>query len=55
MRVAWLLPWILAALPIWIAGQPEDSYLQKTRTFHTAEEFARIAGGKVAVIGLRRH
>jgi hypothetical protein len=49
MRVAWLLTWILATLPIWIIGQPEGSYLQKTRTFHTAHEFARIAGGKIAL------
>jgi hypothetical protein len=30
--------------------QPETSYLQKTRTFHSADEFARLTGGKVTVI-----
>jgi hypothetical protein len=36
---------ILAGAP----GQPSDTYRQKTRTFHTAEEFARTRGGKVEI------
>jgi hypothetical protein len=30
-------------------AQPAGTYLQKTRTFHPAEEFARITGGKVKI------
>jgi hypothetical protein len=47
MRAAWLLLWLSAALPIWIHAQTDGTYRQKTRTFHTAEEFARITAGKV--------
>ena len=49
MPAAWLLPWLFAMLPVWIQGQPESTYLQKTRSFHTAEEFARMTGGKAAL------
>jgi hypothetical protein len=48
---------VCAALCIAAARpQPADSYRQKSRTFHTAEEFARISGGKVQIKrGLDRH
>ncbi len=36
-------------LPVWIQGPPESTYLQKTRSFHTTEEFTRITGGKAAL------
>jgi len=48
MPTGWLLPWLFA-LPVWIQGQPESTYLQKTRLFHTAEEFTRVTGGKAAL------
>ena len=31
------------------AQQPSRAYLQKSRTIHTAEEFARLTGGKVRI------
>jgi hypothetical protein len=43
LGVWWLC--ILAGAP----GQPSDTYRQKTRTFHTSEEFARTRGGKVQI------
>src|SRR5262245_46171787 len=49
-RAAWLLPWLFAIVPVWIQGQPDRGYLQKTRSFHTAEEFTRLTGGKTALL-----
>jgi hypothetical protein len=40
---------LFASVSVWIPGQPEDSYLQKTRSFHTAEEFTRLTGGTIAL------
>ncbi len=36
-------------LPVWAQGQTAGTYLQKSRSFHSAEEFARLTGGKVTV------
>lgn len=37
-------------LGILAVAQPPSTYLQKTRTFHTAEEFSRMTKGKVRLI-----
>jgi hypothetical protein len=39
--------WAMAAGPG--RGQTPHTYLQKTRTFHTAEQFAEITGGRVSI------
>jgi hypothetical protein len=42
----------VAMLCAWLAGaaeQPARTYLQKTRTFHTAEQFATATGGRVRI------
>jgi hypothetical protein len=40
---------ILALCANSAVGQSPDTYLQKTRTFHTAEAFAALTGGRVMV------
>jgi hypothetical protein len=39
-----------AILSASLAAQPPGRYLQKVRTFHTAEEFARSAGSRVTIV-----
>ncbi len=39
--------WLGAAIAA--TGQPADTYTQKTRTFHTAEDFRRSTGGRVPI------
>ena len=36
-------------LSVCVAVQAQNTYLQKTRTFHTAEEFARMTKGEVKI------
>jgi hypothetical protein len=43
--VAMLCAWLASAA----AEQPAQTYLQKTRTFHTAEQFATVTGGRVRI------
>jgi hypothetical protein len=44
---SWML--VCAVLALSAGGQPAETYLQKTRTIHSAEEFARLTGGKVRI------
>jgi hypothetical protein len=47
-----LCVWVMcssAVLTILAEPQPANTYKQKTRTVHTAEEFTRMTGGKVGV------
>ena len=50
LRVDWFI-----CLTLWVGifvtaqAQTPKTYWQKTRTFHTAEEFARITKGKVKI------
>ncbi|HEX4946122.1 MAG TPA: hypothetical protein VFZ34_05645 [Blastocatellia bacterium] len=41
-------------LGLCVATQAQNTYSQKTRTFHTAEEFARLTQGKVQINRLRQ-
>jgi hypothetical protein len=41
------IPFICLWLSVLVVAQAQNTYLQKTRTFHTAEEFARVTQGKV--------
>src|SRR6476661_7635759 len=40
---------LIALLSLSAQGQPSGIYRQKTRTFHTADEFARTRAGKVQI------
>ena len=44
-----LLLWSFGALVTPLQADPNGSYRQKVRTFHTAEEFARVTAGKVEI------
>ena len=46
-RMLLLLPGL--AVPAFAQRNPDETYRQKVRTFHTAEEFARVTAGKVAI------
>jgi hypothetical protein len=47
----WFVALVVVTLSGWVTapapGQPASGYLQKTRTFHTAAEFAAMTGGRV--------
>ena len=52
-RLGLLLCCACAALTVPATAQAPQTYGQKMRTFHTAEEFARMAGGKVRIVRRR--
>src|SRR5712664_3528340 len=45
--LAWICSYVV--LTVSAQAQPASTYGQKTRTFHTAEQFARTTGGHVRI------
>jgi hypothetical protein len=41
--------WVFLCLCVCVAAQTQNNYLQKTRTFHTAEEFVEMTKGEVKI------